>query len=191
MEAIQPAKTIVAEMPWIKICLDYTDAVCSSLPDNADELRPVDPTGGFMFSAKELALHLADERWSLYQMITGEDQSAQCYTLEYPGKDQPWRFKTASNNEIIASLEEGRSKIEQLLARPAGAWHESTPGLEQTHNERLAKLREEGKDTAALEAKGPSTLGNILLFLVAHEMGHRSVLQHMLRVHGVAVARFA
>jgi uncharacterized damage-inducible protein DinB len=191
MEATSEAKTLLAEMPWIKTLLDYTDAVCQGLPEDADALRPVDPAGGFVFSAKELAAHIADERWSLCQAVTGEDHSANCFAGDYPGKDKPWLFRAATNGEILASLAAGRAKVDELLRLGAVAWHETTPGLVKQHAQRIAKLRAEGKDTAALEAKGPSTLGNILLFLVAHETGHRSVLQHLLRMHGVNVARFA
>ena len=45
----------------------------------------------------------------------------------------------------------------------------------------------------ALGLKGHSLSisGGIVLFLIAHETGHRAVLQHMLRMEGVTVTRYA
>ncbi len=120
MEAAQPAMTILAEMPWIKLMLDYTDAVCQGLPEDAEHLRPVDPAGGFVFSAKELAMHIADERWTVCASITGADHSARCFAGDYPGKDQPWQFRAATNSEIMASLSEGRAIVDAAAADACG-----------------------------------------------------------------------
>lgn len=189
MTIAQPIATILSVMPYIKVYLDYTDVVCRSLPEDAAALRPVDPAGGFVFSALEQALHIADERWNLYSSLTGEDCASRRFLLEYPGKDQPWLFRDATRDQALASLRDGREKVDEILALPAEAWLITTPALAEEHRAQIARRQAAGLDTVQLEAAGAPTLGNYVLEMVAHETGHRAVLQQMLRLHGVVVAR--
>jgi hypothetical protein len=191
MEAPQAETTIYHALPWVKVFLDYTDAVAPCLPENSDAIRPVDPKGAFVFSAKEQAMHIADERWEVLESISGVDHSVRRFSADYPGKDKPWVFKEASREQILVSIKDSRALLDALFCEPAANLSASTPALIQAYEKRLETLRAAGKDTAEAQAKGPSTLGNMLLFLVAHEAGHRAVLQHMLRLHGVEVTRFA
>lgn len=191
MDAPQAETTISFALPWVKVFLDYTDAVIQCLPEDSATIRPVDPKGAFVFSAQEQALHIADERWDVLESITGEDHSARRFAEGYPGKDKPWLFKEASREQVLASLKDSRKQLDTLFMGPATSLNATTPALIKAHEKRLEALRAAGKDTAEALAKGPSTVGNMLLFLTTHEAGHRAVLQHMLRLHGVEVTRLA
>jgi uncharacterized damage-inducible protein DinB len=191
MEAPQAETTIYHALPWVKVFLDYTDAVVQGLPDDSAAIRPVDPKDAFVFSAKEQAMHVADVRWDVLEWITGADHSQRRFAGDYPGKDKPWVFKEATRERILASLLDSRQQLDVLFSGPAAGLDASTPALIKAYEKRLDAMRTAGKDTAEAQANGPSTLGNMLLFLTTHEAGHRAVLQHMLRLHGVEVTRLA
>jgi len=186
------AKTVPDVIPWIKVFLDYTDAVCQALPDDGLEIRPTEPGGGFVFSALEQAMHIADERWEIMHRLTGDDNAHRLFAKGYPGKDAPWEFRQASREEVLRSLAEGREFLDSYLNEAAsGSLVGSTLEQERAFDAKLTKAQAAGKDTAELIARGPENLVNTLMFLVAHETGHRTVLQHMLRMNGIEVARMA
>jgi hypothetical protein len=58
----------------------------------------------------------------------------------------------------------------------------------QKHN---AKLQADGQDISERLERGPGRLINVLFFIVAHETSHRTVLQHLLRMSGQKVTRYA
>jgi hypothetical protein len=191
MSAVQPAQTVLEAVPWVKTLLDYTDKVVACIPENADTIRPTDPNGGWVMSAFEQALHIVDERWELAGTLTGQDHRDRMFLQEYGGTAKPWRFKSATRAEVLDSLAGSRQLVDEVLGWPQSVLAEPTDGTRAAFQQRLAAMREQGKDTAQAEAAGPSTLINLLLFLNAHEQGHRAVLQHMLRMHGVEVVRLA
>jgi hypothetical protein len=182
-------------LPWAKIFLDYTDAVISSLPedDTALDWRPTDAAGTWHFSLREQAMHIVDERHDALSWITGDDVKGQMFLQEYGGTGKPWEFRAATRDEIIASCKAGRLALNQLLSKPHIELLETSPKLTEEHQRVIDKLREDGKDDEAdiREARGPGRIMNTVLFIVAHEQSHRSVLQHLLRLRGHEVVRYA
>lgn len=191
MDAPQAEATIYSILPWVNVFLNYTDAVVQCLPEDSITIRPVDPKGGFVFSAKEQVMHIADERWSVLEAVNGGDYSGRRFCSEYPGKAEPWTFRPASRDEILKSIKDSREQLDALFSGPAASLNATTPALVLAHEQHLAEMQAAGKDTTGAIAKGPSSLGNMVLFLTTHEAGHRAVLQHMLRMHGAEVTRFA
>jgi len=172
--------------------LDYTDEVCESIPSDAYELRPTDPSGGYMFSVGELIAHMADTRWACLDWINGSElEKTQGFCTEYGGTKKPWVFRAAEPCEILKSLSDARAAIDEMLSRPSDSLMASTASLEDAHRGRIERIREAGKPTADLESAGPSILANIVVFLIAHEQAHRGALQLFVREHGVNVMRFA
>ncbi|MDQ3024088.1 MAG: hypothetical protein M3R04_06865 [bacterium] len=182
-------------LPWATMFLNYSDAVVADIPadDTSLDWRPTDAAGNWYLSIREQAMHIADERHDLLASITGTDAKDKLFMKEYGGTGKPWEFKPATRDEIIASMLAGRAALEDLLSQPQEKLLETTPALEAKYKEVVAKLRAEGKEEEAArrEALGPSRLVNNVLFLVAHEQSHRSVLQTMLRQRGHKVTRYA
>ena len=181
-------------LPWAKTFLDYTDAVINSLPEDEDALdwRPTDAAGTWYFSIREQAMHIVDERHDA-MWLSGEDPQGHLFMQEYGGTQKPWEFRKGSRAEIIESLKAGRSLLNSWLSRPNQELLETTDRLREKHRTAVARLREEGKGDEAdlLEVRGPSRIINSILFLIAHEQSHRSVLQHLLRQRGHEVTRYA
>ena len=188
-------KTIWQALPWLKTMLDYTDKVCAGIKEEDGDLRAADPQGGYVFSVKELLLHIADSRWQCYTwLVGGEEQErfqAESFCNEYGGTENPWDFREASVADALNRLRESREKLESWLDRPAAEMLGTTEALRHTHEKFIERLREAGKDIAEMEAAGPGGVVNSLLFLTGHEQAHRAVLQHMLRIHGKDVYRIA
>ncbi len=191
MEAATKKRTIAQDLVWANHMLDYTDQVCEGLTEENFNLRPTDPAGGYFFSVGEQAMHIVDSRWGMLSWMDGNDYSDREYSGAYPGKDKPWLFKEASTQEVIASLKEAREKINEIMAGDSAGLIETTVGTVSSYEESLKKAKDAGKDTKELEAEGPATLCNVLLFLCAHEQAHRGVLQTTLRMNGVDVSRVA
>lgn len=182
-------------LPWATIFLNYTDAIIGNLPEDDASLdwRPTDDAGTWHFSIREQAMHIVDERHDALSWITGEDAEGKMFLKEYGGTGKPWEFKPASREQIVESCKAGRQALNQLLSKPCPELLESTDKLRDEHQRVINKLREEGKDEEAdiREARGPGRIINTILFIIAHEQSHRSVLQHMLRLRGHEVTRYA
>lgn len=180
-------------LTWCKVLLNYTDEVVANIPEDDAGLdwRPTDDKGGWYFSIREQAMHIADTRHSALGWITGEDAAAREFCTEYGGTEKPWEFKRASRAEILASLQAGREAVDAWLARPLSAALETTPNLVAEHEKILAQLKADGKDASEREARGPGRIINVIFFIVTHEQSHRSVLQSMLRQRGYEVTRYA
>jgi len=192
MEAESGAeRTIGQELTWARTLMVYTDAVVASIPEEALEIRLTDPQGGYFFSARELMMHIADSRWNAAGWIDGEDVSDRQFRQEYGGTEQPWKFTAAGKDEIVSRLAEGRNSVEKLLARPAADLHFVSEHQREAHRQRIEARQAEGLDTESLEAGGPPSLIDILLFVVAHEQSHRSELQWLMRACGFNVHRLA
>lgn len=196
MSAVMTADTSALQvLTWATTFLNYTDAVIGDLPaaDAALDWRPADNAGGYYFSIREQAMHIADERHDMLGWITGASREGKLFLTDYGGTGKPWAFKSGSKAEIVASLQAGRAAVDALLARPMSELLETTPGLTARFEKALADMRAAGKDEEAAkrEAAGPSRVLNIVLFLIAHEQSHRSVLQTMLRQQGHNVTRYA
>jgi len=185
----KPERTIGQELTWASTMMDYTDAVVGSIPEEALDIRFTDPRGGYFFSARELMMHIADSRWNAAAWINGEDVSDRQFRQEYGGTDRPWKFATASRVEILERLASGRGSIDQFMARPAADLHFISDSQRETHRQRIEARKAQGLDTEALEAGGPLSLADILLFLVAHEQSHRAELQWLMRANGFSVHR--
>lgn len=193
MQASAEQLSIGQVLPWATTFLNYADEIVGNIPADDAELdwRPDDGCGGWYFSIREQAMHIADTRHYILGSITGAESDANDFCIEYGGTDKPWQFKRASRDEIISRMQAGREALNAWLSQPASVLLESSESLVKQHEKVLTQLREAGKDTAEREARGPSRVVNMLLFLVAHEQGHRSVLQNMLRQRGHAVVRYA
>jgi len=187
----QMQRTIGQELSWANTLLGYTDEVVASIPEDALDLRFTDPKGGYFFSARELMMHIADTRWNAAAWVEGEDVSARQFRQEYGGTQQPWKFTSAGKDEILARLAESRKYIEATLARPAADMHLITEHQRAAHEQRVKARRKQGLDTASLEAGGPPSLIDLLLFLIAHEQSHRAELQWLMRANGKTVHRLA
>jgi uncharacterized damage-inducible protein DinB len=186
-------RTIAQVIPWAKTFLQYTDDVINDLPedDAALDYRQVDPAGGYVFSVREQAMHIADTRHSAIGWLTGNPEDDDDFCTDYGGTDKPWLWKSASRDEIIARNKAGREKVEAWMNKPADAMFEVTAKTQQSFDEANAKLTAEGKDISERLARGPAPVINTLLFIVAHELGHRAMLQHLLRMSGHKVTRYA
>jgi hypothetical protein len=182
-------------LPWAKIMLDYTDAVIGSLPEDDAELdwRPSDAAATWYFSPREQAMHIVDERHDALSWITGDSTEGKMFLKEYGGTGKPWEFKPATREQILESCKAGRIALNQLLSKPHHELLETTDKLREEHQRVVAKLREDDKDEEAdiREARGPGRIINTVLFIISHEQSHRSVLQHMLRLRGHEVVRYA
>jgi hypothetical protein len=191
--ALAAEPSIGQSMPWAKIFLDYTDAVLGDLPDDdaALDYRPTDPQGAYVFSVREQAMHIADERLEALSWITGDAPDPGKFLLEYGGTDKPWQWRNGTRAEIIERAQQGRAALDAWLAKPRGTLFEVTDHIRSEFEKHNAKLLEGGKDISERLARGPAPVLNILLFVVAHEQSHRTVLQHMLRMQGHSVTRYA
>jgi uncharacterized damage-inducible protein DinB len=182
-------RTIGQELSRAQLLLGYTDDVVASIPEDALDLRFTDPRGGYFFSARELMMHIADTRWNALAWVEGEEVSERQFRQEYGGTERAWKFAMAEKDEILARLGESRKGIDALLARPAGDMHLITDYQREAHEQRIKASKSQGLDTASLEAGGPPSLVDIVLFLVAHEQAHRAELQWLMRAHGKDVHR--
>src|SRR4051812_41597185 len=85
-------------LTWAKTLLDYSDAIVNDIPEDEAALdwRPTDEAGGWYFSIREQAMHIADTRHSALGWVTGEKTDALEFCTEYGGTGKPWTFRNAS-----------------------------------------------------------------------------------------------
>jgi hypothetical protein len=185
--------TVYQLIPWAKTFLQYTDDVLNALPEDEALLdyRPEDPAGGYVFSIREQAMHIADTRHDALGWISGADTDKDDFCTEYGGTGQPWQWKSATRAEILARNAAGRAAVDAWFNRPGAALFESSPHMIAEFAKTNAKLQADGKDIAERLARGPGRVINALFFLVAHEQSHRTVLQHLLRMSGQQAVRYA
>ncbi|MEZ5337053.1 MAG: DinB family protein [bacterium] len=175
----------------ITAMLDYTDKIAAVVTEELVDWRPGMPDGSYSFSVGEQLKHIADYRAYVAEMLSGEKAGYVRWAADYPGRDQPWQFREGSLTEILERLQFSRSLIQPWLEQGFSTLLMPTEGTTQSYTQQLSALREKGENTAALEAAGPGSLASAILFLVAHENGHRSVLQTLLRLAGAPVERLA
>lgn len=179
-------------IPWAINLLDYTDKVCSAVNDSNAGWRTTDSAGNWYFSLLEQVMHIADTRFAILKWIGGEAAPVhEDWCTHYGGTDEIWTFRAGSAEEVLASLGAARAQIDALLDETGTELLEVTPALQATFDSRVAQMKEAGQDTGALEARGAAPVVNQLLFMIAHEQSHRSVLQHHLRISGNEVPRLA
>lgn len=183
--------TIGGQLPWARILLDYTDAVCNCVTEEHWNLRPQGQGEGYWFSLGELVMHLADTRREIIGNISGEIDRDKIWCSKYGGTAAPWEWRAGSRDEALAMLAEGRELINAWLERPAAELIAPTEASVSQWKARVAKIKEAGKDAAAVEAAGPQSVADCLTFLIGHEQSHRGVLQAFLRLHGIEVTRYA
>lgn len=186
-----PQRTLGQSLDWLNNFLFYTDQVVKSVGEDQFEERFTDPGGGYFFSAKELMMHIADSRWDVLSWINGKSEGAPEFQLEFGKHEKPWVFRDGvTKDEILKSMAGSRAEIEQVLARPETDALAVTEALRQSFEDRVGGMRAAGKDTTEVEAKGPSNIANVLMFLAAHEQSHRGELQWLLRTRGADVFRY-
>lgn len=185
--------TIGGLLPWAKILLDYTDAVCNCVSVEHWNLRPKGEGEGegYWFSLGELVMHLADSRREIIGNISGEIDREKLWCSKYGGTAAPWEWRSGSREEVLASLAAGRALVEAWFERPGSEIAAPTESSAKQWKERLERMKAAGKDTAAVEAAGPQSVADCLTFLIGHEQSHRGVLQALLRLHGIEVTRYA
>lgn len=182
----------ITDAIWsVGVMLDYCDKVAAAIPRNLIDWRPEYPAGDYAFSLGEQVKHIADTRVYTANVLSGENAAYEKWAGDYPGTDGAWSFRAGSYDEIMASLKVGRELLVPWIERPMSELLLPTAGTRAIWERQLAAKREAGEDTAALEAKGPGSLVNSLLFHVAHENGHRTVLQTLLRQAGAPAQRLA
>jgi uncharacterized damage-inducible protein DinB len=186
-----PVLSGLQALPWAKQLLDYTDQVVGALTPDLLGWRPGDGSQGWFFSAGELAMHIVDSRHDALLAIDGKDAEASWFIKEYGGAQKPWEFEAGTLEQIMERLRKGRAKFDGLLARPCESLMGTSPALIATYEEILAKLKAKGEDATEREWRGPGRIMNTLMFYIAHEQSHRSVLQHYLRLAGADVPRLA
>jgi hypothetical protein len=165
----------------------------NDLPEDeaALDYRPVDPSGAYVFSIREQAMHIADTRHDALGWITGVDTDSEDFCIEYGGPDKPWQWKHATRVEILARHSAGREAIDAWLRQPQSDMLAVTSHMQAEFDKTNAELTADGKDISERLARGPAPVINVLLFVLAHEQSHRTVLQYMLRMSGQKVARHA
>src|SRR5690349_8942200 len=103
MSAVPTELTAGQVLAWSKMFFDYTDAVVANLPEDDESLdwRPADANGGYYFSIREQAMHIADTRHDSLGEVTGTETDSGDLCTEFGGIEKPWQFKKASRAEIL------------------------------------------------------------------------------------------
>ncbi|MCC7477275.1 DinB family protein [bacterium] len=178
-------------LPWARILLDYTDAVCGCVTEEHWDMRPEGQGEGYWFSLGEFVMHLADSRREILGNISGEIEREKLWCSKYGGTSEAWQWRSGSRAEVLASLAEGRAMVDAWLARPASELGAATDASVSQWKARVEKIKAAGKDASAIEAAGPESVADCLMFLIGHEQSHRGALQALLRLHGLEVTRYA
>jgi len=177
--------TLEQALPWIPMVLDMTERLTALIPEEKLSWRLPDPSGRWAFSLGELALHCADSRRMFARQLAG-DASETGYWSDGPGEGGVWKFRdTPGREEILRSLRETRAELQLFLDRPAADMTAITDGARATFARALEQMKSKGQDSSAAERRGPPNIVRILMAVVAHENGHRAVLQTMLRLQGI------
>ncbi|MCB1186611.1 hypothetical protein KDL29_05520 [bacterium] len=186
------AEMRICDAIWsIGVMLDYTQKIAGFVTPELLDWRPEFPAGDFAFSLGEQLMHITDIRMWIVSQLGTEKHAYERWAGPYPGIDQPWTFRAGSHSEVMEALESSRQLVQPWIERPMGELSLPTAGTVAAWEKALAAMREKGEDTSQLEAKGAGTLGSALFFLLAHENGHRTVTQTMLRMAGAPVERLA
>lgn len=187
--AATSAVTIGQHLPWVNTTLDYMEQLVTKIPDELLEWRPVDPNGHFCFSLAELAMHSADARLMFARQLSASEDKAGYFSVaddDTADEDNIWRFRPHGGlPAILDALKAARAELQPWLELPVDQLHQPTEGTRKVYDEFLAKLREKGEDTTALELRGPATINRVLFAVCTHEAGHRGALQTLLRLNGV------
>ena len=182
--ATQAQATIGQVYPWLNMTFDYTDRIAALIPDDLLDWRYEDPSGKWTFSIAEQAMHCADARIMFARQVLGND-SEEGYWSPGPGEDGVWPFKDyGSKQAIVDSLKASREELNALLNRSADEALLVTEGTKKTFETIIARMKEQGQDTAAVELRGPANIIRVLMAAVVHEAGHRGSLQTLLRMKG-------
>jgi uncharacterized damage-inducible protein DinB len=183
---------ISESLPSLPRALNITDQLCTLIPENLLEWRPVDPSGAFQFSLAEIVFHLADSRLQFARQLAGNEAPDESYMLELSFED-PERFKGATwmlkpytgKTQMLDYLKAARAEFQIWLDQPAGGLLLTTPGTEATFKKALETAEKRGTDTTAMRKRGAATIMRVLTGAVIHETGHRGTLHALLRQHGV------
>ena len=188
VEASVKEPTMGVAFPWLNMILDQTEAWAKLIPEDQLDWRPEDPSGKWCFSLGEIVMHCADARIMFARQLSGND-SSDGYCSEGPGEDGVWKFKHPGGKQaILDCLTTARKELEPFMQMPASAMGEVTEGTQAGYAKQLAKLKEDGKDTAEMEARGPANIVRVLMAAVVHEAGHRGTLLTLLRQKGINLA---
>ena len=183
--ATQTQLTVGGFLPWVNMMLDYMDEIAALIPEDKLDWRPEDPTGRFTFSLGEIAMHAADARRMFARQLAGND-SEEDYWSEGPNEQGVWKFREYGDKQtILNSLADARQELKAYIDMPAKAYTETTDGTRKAYEKLLAQMREQGKNTTEIEARGPSNIVRVMMATIAHESGHRGSLQTLLRQFGI------
>jgi uncharacterized damage-inducible protein DinB len=181
----QSQLTIGQSLPWVNMMFDYTEKIAAALPENLRDWRPTDPSGKFFFSLGELVAHMADARLMFARQLTG-NTSEDGYISSGPNEEGVWPFgDLGTPQDLVARLKTARAELQPWLDKPAAEQWTATDGTTAVFEKNLAQMKEKGQDTVLMEQRGPANVNRILFAVVAHESGHRGVLQTLLRMNGV------
>lgn len=171
--------------PWLNMTFDLTDNLAKLIPEDSLDWRPEDPSGKWCFSLGEIVMHCADARIMFARQLNGSD-SHEGYCSEGPGEDGVWKFKEHGGKQaILGCLAASRKELEPFMQMPISAMGEVTEGSQAAFDKHLAKMKEDGQDTAEMEQRGPANIVRVLMATVVHEAGHRGALQTLLRQKGI------
>jgi hypothetical protein len=130
-------------------------------------------------------MHCADSRRMFARQLSGE-QREDDYWSEGPEEAGTWKFKECQGKqEVLDSLRAARQELQPFLDLPASSLTAVLQPTLESFDKMVAQLKEQGKDTSEIEARGPANVVRVMMALVAHESGHRASLQTLLRLQGV------
>jgi uncharacterized damage-inducible protein DinB len=174
---------------WLGLTWDQTEKLAAAIPEELLDWRPTDPSGKFCFSLAEILMHITDSRLMFSTQLSGEELEGQYWaTSEGPNEEGVWTFKAHGGKQaLIDGLKGSRAKYQLWIDKPYSTLLDVPDGARKAYDSFLARLKEEGHDTAAMEKRGPASVVRVLMAVAAHEAGHRGTLQTLLRQHGINV----
>jgi hypothetical protein len=182
----KPQPTVGIVLPWVNMTFDQTEQVSALIPEQLMEWRLPDPSGRWHFSLAEIVMHCADARRMFARQLSGSESTEGYWSTGPAGDDGVWGFGPYPSREaVLESLKDARAEFQTFLDKPASCITEVTDGTQQIFQTAMAKLRERGESTGQAELRGPANIVRVLMAGIAHESGHRSSLQTLLRLHGI------
>jgi uncharacterized damage-inducible protein DinB len=189
--ALQAQATLGDGLPWVNMTLDYSDRICSLIPEDLLDWRSPDPSGRFSFSLAEIAMHIADARRMFVGQLGGGADQSKYWAADEEGDEATnsgWNFKPyGSKQAILDSLKESRELLAEYTAWPMSRVLETTEGTRKSFDNFITQMQEQGKEEEIAKARlrGPASVMRVLMAVACHEAGHRGSLQTLLRQHGV------
>ena len=143
---------------------------------------------------KELGLHLEGGRLPEVKTRHSTSQAAVVpgsrtrYLAEIADTVRGYKKRAAQQAALareVQQLRAARQELQPFLDLPASSLTAVLQPTLESFDKMVAQLKEQGKDTSEIEARGPANVVRVMMALVAHESGHRASLQTLLRLQGV------